>query len=196
MLKAAFAIVTFLALAGCDANDRVVMVLKCDQTALDKDFRCPVIARKGSDLSLLVNPATQKVQITTVESNGDFFPGSWIYDCSVVDMNNWKCIDNSVSGTGQFKMTMSHTYAMNRGPSIHASRGWFSRTQPIPRQYGQSRFTGAALGLEALEVGPEGVINSLFSGKIIRGDGSRPRLFLVSVGLRGRRFILIYKSHD
>jgi hypothetical protein len=116
MLRALFALAALFMLAGCDANDRRITLLKCDQTPLDENFKCPNIVKKGSDLGVLVNASTQKVQITTLESNGDFFPGTRIYEnCSVVDLNNWKCTENSATGSGQFKMTMNNTYGMFRG---------------------------------------------------------------------------------
>ncbi|WP_156380780.1 hypothetical protein [Pseudolabrys sp. Root1462] len=84
---------------------------------MDKNFRCPNIKRTGAALSIRVNPVTQKIQVTTVESNGDWFPGTRILEsCSVVDSENWVCATESKSAPeAAFKIYVKSTVGMFRG---------------------------------------------------------------------------------
>lgn len=137
MRRLILALLPVVLLIGCDTNERRITLLKCDQTPLDGNYRCPRISRKGSEISLLVNPTTQKVQVTVIEPNGDFFPGTWIYEnCSVVDANNWKCTDRSTTGAGEFRMTMQTTRAMFRG------HFYYTLTSSQPPEYYTSSVGG------------------------------------------------------
>jgi hypothetical protein len=120
MLRAILCLAAVLLLAGCDINERRMMLLKCGNTPLDQDYKCPNIVKKGSVMSLLVNPATQKVQLTVLESNADFtFNTTTLEDCSVVDKDNWKCRENWITGAGDYKTTFNTTYGMVHGHFYH-----------------------------------------------------------------------------
>lgn len=60
--------------------------------AFDEEHNCKEVDRAGSDIELKINPAAQKVQITTTRTEGKrVIAGSSIMNCSVVDYDNWKC---------------------------------------------------------------------------------------------------------
>ena len=133
MSRACAALVAFLLLSSCEMPEQEVTVLKCGGTPLDENFRCPIVQRQGSELSFLINPATQKVQLTVIESNGDFLAGQNILDnCSVVDSHNWKCTDRFGNGQAQFVST----YGMFRG------HFYYTITSPDPPNYYSSSVGG------------------------------------------------------
>lgn len=111
-------------LTSCNFTDRDVTVLKCEGV-YDQNFRCLKIAGKGSEMTVTVNSATQKVQLDVTEFNDNFFPGQLILDkCSVVDHNNWKCVSEVRSKPGtKPEIEVITTNGMYRGHFYSATEG-------------------------------------------------------------------------
>lgn len=124
-------------LTACNFADRDVTVLKCEGL-YDQNFRCLKIAGKGSELTLTVNTATQKVQLDVTEYNDDFFPGQIILEnCSVVDHNNWKCVSAVRSKPGtKPEFEVISTSGMFRGHFYKATEGG------VPPHYYSSSVSG------------------------------------------------------
>ncbi|CAN7344522.1 hypothetical protein LJR220_003056 [Bradyrhizobium sp. LjRoot220] len=119
-----FGLFPLFLLAACDVNERSVTLLRCEQTPLDSNFRCPKIVGKGSEMIIKVNTSTQKVQLDVTEFNGQFFPGQIILDkCSVVDAKNWICSSESRSNAPAFKFEIITTHGMYRGHYYYKLEG-------------------------------------------------------------------------
>jgi hypothetical protein len=92
-----------LALAGCDdLSVNHVLEVKCVQsTGFDGDKLCLKPNRLGAEIGILVNAATQKVQITIIKNDGNWWIKDFILDhCSVVDTRNWKCSETIAEQEG------------------------------------------------------------------------------------------------
>lgn len=118
-MKILFAMLAAACLSGClpAANAHYVTELKCGSASLDENHKCSNIQKVGSDFEILVNATTQKVQITITKNAGDWYVTSMILEnCSVVDLNNWMCKDETRSKPGApFQIEIINTYAMHRG---------------------------------------------------------------------------------
>jgi hypothetical protein len=87
--------VALVTLAACDdlpdASSSRVLEVRCD-TEFDADKLCRKPERLGSELGIRVNAHTQKVQISILKNDGNWFIKDFILeDCSIVDTSNWKC---------------------------------------------------------------------------------------------------------
>jgi hypothetical protein len=107
-------------LAGCDdlpsvGTSRVLEVHCVHDTGLDVNQRCTEIERSGAELEIKVNASTQKVLISIVKNDGDWFIRDILLDmCSVVDGSNWRCHDKPIGTPGQL-MYMITEYGMAHG---------------------------------------------------------------------------------
>lgn len=99
MFRAGVVLCAAILLSACwPLNLHHVTLLDCGTTPLDADNKCPKIEKVGSDFDILVNPATQNVQVT-ITRNVDNYPASSyiLKNCSVVDADNWECKDEQRS---------------------------------------------------------------------------------------------------
>jgi hypothetical protein len=101
-------------LAGCDdlSSSHVLEVHCVENTGFDADKLCTEPARLGAELEIRVNANAQKVQVSIVKNDGNWWKKDFILDnCSVVDTRNWKC--NETLGKPPFQMV--EDYGMVRG---------------------------------------------------------------------------------
>jgi hypothetical protein len=86
-----------MTLAACNdiptfSTTRVVEVKCVTNTGLDQDKKCLQPERLRSELEIRVNPTTQQVHFSFLNSRGEPYLKDFILDdCSVVDSNNWRC---------------------------------------------------------------------------------------------------------
>jgi hypothetical protein len=115
-------------------SPQYVTVLRCEEEELDQNYRCQKIKKIGPDLEILINPTTQKVQITTMSDPGDWESQPVFLDnCSVVDEQNWNC-KIETKGTG---FTIVDRYAMHHGHFYRSMKGTAS-----PMGYYSSSLSG------------------------------------------------------
>jgi hypothetical protein len=91
-----------------------VLEIDCGSKPLTGDKKCAKDLSVGSELEIIVNPATQKVQITVSRNSGKYFDNVSIIPekCSIVDENNWTCSDDipSVKMFKKYGMRHGHYY--------------------------------------------------------------------------------------
>jgi hypothetical protein len=103
-----------------------VLEISCGGTPLTNAMKCSTQETAGSELEIIVNPATQKVQISVTKNAGNYFDlsASILKDCSVVDMQNWVCNDDIRSSpTASMQIELLRKYGMRHGHYYHSLTG-------------------------------------------------------------------------
>jgi hypothetical protein len=101
-------------LAACDdlpdaASSRVLEIHCGQNTGFDADKLCLRPDRPGAELEVRVNANTQKVQISILKNDGNWFLKNFILDnCSVVDAGNWKCTETTGKQDGPIYMVREY----------------------------------------------------------------------------------------
>lgn len=85
-------------LVGCDdVSVRHALEIHC-VTGFDDNKLCLKPENVGSEIEVRVNVAAQRVQITILKNDGNWFIKDFILDhCAVVDAANWKCTETTGS---------------------------------------------------------------------------------------------------
>jgi hypothetical protein len=111
-------------LAGCDdlPLGHVLEVHCAQDTGLDNDKLCEKPDRTGAELKLRVNETTEKVQVTIIKNDGNWWVKNLILEhCSVVDSLNWKCTE--ANGDPNSPFYMAKEYGMVQGRYYHSLTG-------------------------------------------------------------------------
>jgi hypothetical protein len=91
-----------------------VLEIDCGTIPLTTDKKCAAESIVGSELGIIVNPTTQRVQITVSRNSGKYFENASIIPekCSIVDEHNWICSDGipSVQMFKRYGMRHGHYY--------------------------------------------------------------------------------------
>jgi hypothetical protein len=106
-------------LAGCDdASIARVLEIRCVQnTGFDLANLCLKPWRAGAELGINVNVPAQKVQITVLKNDGNWWVKDLILDhCIVINSNNWKC-------TRAMGKPLVEEYNMLHGRYFHSLTG-------------------------------------------------------------------------
>jgi hypothetical protein len=92
-----------------------ILEVKCEtNTGFDQDKRCLRPVRTGADLEIRINATTQKVQISIIKNDGNWWvKDSMLENCSVIDATNWKC--TMPWGSPRGPVYMLREYGMVRG---------------------------------------------------------------------------------
>jgi hypothetical protein len=120
-IRLVFLFIFALPLAGCLNESTVIKYnvteVRCGTEELDEHNKCNKIIGIGADFEVLVNTVTQKVQITVIRSDGNWFEGSFLLEkCSVVNSENWKCVNEQHSKPdAPFKIDLISTFGMTHG---------------------------------------------------------------------------------
>jgi hypothetical protein len=114
----------------------LVMEISCGSTPLSDDKKCADTRTVASELEIIVNPSTQKVQISVTKNSGNYFNLSptILDNCSVVDMQNWICSDELRSTpAASVQIELIRKYGMHHGHYYHTLTGG-----PPPHYYTSS----------------------------------------------------------
>jgi hypothetical protein len=125
-------------MAGCDdlSTSHAIEVHCVINTEFDNDKLCLKAESLGAEVEIRVNTATQKVQITVVKNDGNWFYKDYLLEhCSVVDRENWKCTGEAVGKPGD-SYYMVREYGMSRG------RYYTALTGSSPPDYYTSSISG------------------------------------------------------
>jgi hypothetical protein len=128
-------------LVGCDdlpstSSQRVLEVRCVVNAGFDANKLCMKPERPGAELEIRVNANTQKVLISIVKNDGNWFSKDYILDmCSVVDSRNWKCTEKPIGNPGG-PVYMVRDYGMVHG------RFYTSLTGGAPPDYYTSSVSG------------------------------------------------------
>jgi hypothetical protein len=100
-----------------------VLELKCaNDKGFDDDQRCVKVDRPGAELKITVNTNTQKVLISIVKTDGNWFVKDWFLDpCSVVTAETWRCQSRSEGASPEFRYLTE--YGMMHGRYYHSLTG-------------------------------------------------------------------------
>jgi hypothetical protein len=145
-------ILTIALVATASAGSRV-MEIACGSTPLTDAKKCSDERTAGSELEIIVNPSTQKVQISVTKNSGKYFGDvtTVLEKCSVVDISNWICTDEIRSGpSATVKIELIEKYGMQHGHYYQTLTGGLP-----PHYYTSSisgwRYWGYRAGLLSLE---------------------------------------------
>lgn len=121
------AILTVIGLTSAANAGSAVMEIACGSIPLiDDTKKCSDERTAGSELEIIVNPTTQKVQISVIKNSGKYFSNSTtiLEKCSVVDVSNWTCTDEIRSApTASIQIEMIKKYGMQHGHYYHTLTG-------------------------------------------------------------------------
>ena len=157
------------ALTGCDdlATSHALEVHCVRDTGFDENKLCLKPERLGAEVEIRVNTATQKVQITIVKNDGNWFYKDYLLEhCSVVDASNWKCANEPIGKEGT-PLYMVQEYGMSHG------RYYTALTGGAPPNYYTSSISG--LTFWALHFGfttaPNALTTTGYSAQALRTFG-------------------------
>lgn len=110
-----------------------------------------------SELEIIVNVATQKVQISVTKNSGNYFnlTPTILDNCSVVDAQNWVCSDDVHSAPiANVQIALLRRYGMHHGHYYHTLTGGSP-----PHYYTSSvsgwRYWGYRIGILSLKTAEE-----------------------------------------
>lgn len=91
--------------------------MRCEpDTGLDDNYLCLKPERFGAELEFRVNATTEKVLMTIVKNDGNYFYKDYFLEgCSVVDTTNWKCTDGPITFRTVHAMSHGHYYDLLTG---------------------------------------------------------------------------------
>lgn len=95
-----------------------VMEIACGSNPLTDAKKCSDERTAGSELEIIVNPTTQKVQISVTKNSGKYFGNitTILEHCAVVDVSNWTCTDEIRSApSASIQIEMIEKYGMQHG---------------------------------------------------------------------------------
>lgn len=134
------AAVTFIIGSATAASaGSTVMEIACGSIPFTDAKKCSDERTAGSELEIIVNPNTQKVQISVTKNSGNYFSNSTtiLQHCSVVDVSNWICTDENRSAPGAaIQIELINSYGTQHGHYYH------SLTGGSPPNYYTSSITG------------------------------------------------------
>jgi hypothetical protein len=113
-----------LALAGCNpfaasSATRVLQVKCVNNTGLDNEDRCLKPERLSSEIEIRVNPVTQQVHFSFVNSRGEWYRRDFtLNDCKVTDADNWSC--TKTTGERGTRVFMMAKYGMKDARYYHS----------------------------------------------------------------------------
>jgi hypothetical protein len=116
----------FLLVSTAHAETWKVMEIKCGTAPLTDAKKCNRDGEAGSELEIIVNPSTQKAQITVTKNSGEYFSNVSIVpdSCSVIDGSNWICKDEIRSSPkASIQIEMIKTYGMRHGHYFYELTG-------------------------------------------------------------------------
>jgi hypothetical protein len=136
----------------------LVMEISCGSTPLTDAKKCANERTAGSEIEIIVNPTTQKVQISVTKNSGDYFNlrPSILDNCSVVDAQNWICSDDirSAPAANVVQIELIRKYGMHHGHYYHTLTGG-----PPPHYYTSSisgwRYWAYRTGILSLKAAEE-----------------------------------------
>jgi hypothetical protein len=112
---AAFLIIAYNHAANASS---LIMEISCGSTPLTDAMKCADERTARSELEIIVNPTTQKVQISVTKNSGNYFNlrPTILDNCSVVDMSNWICTDEIRSAaSASVQIELINHYGMHHG---------------------------------------------------------------------------------
>lgn len=128
-----------IGLATAASAGSTVMEIACGSTPLTDAKKCSDERTAGSELEIIVNPTTQKVQISVTKNSGKYFGNitSILERCSVVDASNWTCTDENRSApNATIQIELINKFGMQHGHYYHALTGG------LPPHYFTSSISG------------------------------------------------------
>lgn len=129
LLRAA-AVAIALLVAGCElpADTTTIIEVYCDDRGLDADGNCIKPIELGAVMAFRVNAAGQKVQITIVKNNNNWFVKDMFLDnCTVIDASNWKCTRPGDETFWMARGQYAYFLGTSRKSSVGGLRGWLIR---------------------------------------------------------------------
>ena len=117
----------------------MVLEIDCGTSPFTEQKKCAGERAAGAELEIIVNPSTQKVQISVTKNSGHYFGNVsfFLEHCSVVDASNWLCKDENRSApNAQVQIELMNEYGMHNGHYYH------SLTGGLPPHYYHSSISG------------------------------------------------------